>query len=117
MHHRMRVAADILIDRSPLPGDRRIEWRRLVMRIGIAKKVPGRIHKSVHRVRFARRGAPTPRTGGVDELGHTLQRRFAGPGELCLIRQHDWQVLFWHRHRAAMLAVNNRNRRAPETLA
>src|SRR6266852_5246834 len=113
----MRVAADVLIDGSPLRGDRWIEWRSLVTWIGIAKEVPGRIHKGVHRVRFASGRPPTLRTHGVHEFGHGLQRRLTCPGELGFVGQHYRQVFLRHRHRAALFAVNNRNGRAPETLA
>ena len=60
---------------------------------------------------------PHCRARHVDELGHLRQRRIAAAGEVRHLRQLDRQLLERHRHDAARVAVNHRNRRAPVPLA
>ena len=56
MQDRVLDAADVLVDRQPVVGDRGVGRRRLVGRIGEADEIPGRIDERVHRVGLAPRG-------------------------------------------------------------
>ena len=55
MQDRVLDAADILVDRQPMIGHRRIVRRRGIVRIGEAHEIPRRIDERVHRVGLARR--------------------------------------------------------------
>jgi len=57
------------------------------------------------------------RARGIDERRHVTQRRASPPRELDVTRQHDRELLVWHRHRATALAVHDRDRCAPIALA
>ena len=117
MHDGVRVAADVLVHRRPLRRKLRIEWRRIVTRIAIAKEVPGRIHKGIHGVRLAPRRTLAPRTSGVDELSDSHQRRFTCAGKGSRLWQDNRQLVQRDRNHAALLAVHNGDGCAPETLA
>ncbi len=117
MHHRVRVAADVLIDRSPLGGDLGIEWRRLVLWIGVTEEVPRRIDKGVHCVSLALGGTATLRTSRIHEFGDTLQRRFPRARKLGVVGKQYGQIFFRHWNHAAVVTIDNRDRRAPKALA
>ena len=63
-----------------------------------------------------RAGLPHFGTIAVDEIG-ALVERIAGAVRHAVFGQHDRQVLFRHRHVAAIGAVDDRDRRAPVALA
>ena len=48
-------AADVLVDRHPVVGERARERLAVVVRVGVADEVPGRVDEGVHRVRLAPR--------------------------------------------------------------
>ena len=62
-------------------------------------------------------GSPHLRAGDVDELRHAAQRRAALLRNFNLLGQHHRQLLVRNLHQAALLAVNDRDRRAPVALA
>ena len=69
------------------------------------------------RVSVSRLAAPPQlRALDVDEVG-ALGQRVPFAGRLDVARQHDRQVLLGNRDRAALLAVDHRDRRAPGALA
>ena len=116
MQDRVLDAADILIDRQPMIGHRRIVRRRGIVRIGEAHEVPRRIDERVHRVGLARRRSVALRTGDVLPCRMTVER-VAGLIEAHVFRQLDRQVLGRDRHNAAFLAMDDRDRAAPIALA
>ena len=65
MQDRVLDAADILVDRQPVIGHRRIGRGGIVGRIGEADEVPRRVDERVHRVGLAPRRPAAMRTGDV----------------------------------------------------
>ena len=62
-------------------------------------------------------GPLAARAGSVHESLVQRQRRLAGRAELRVLRQQHWQVVLRDGHGAAVVAVDDRNRRAPVALA
>ena len=116
MQNRVLDAADILIDRHPVVGDLRVGRRLLVPRIGEAHEVPGRVDEGVHGVGLAPRRACALRARDVLP-GRMAVERIARSVEGDVFRQRDRQIFFRHRHDAAFLAVDDRDRAAPIALA
>ena len=87
-------------------------------RIGaaVAHVVPGGIDERVHRVRLAPRGLAALRALAREEA-LVLVQRIAAAIRHEIFGQHDRQVLLRHGHRAAVVAVDDRDRRAPVALA
>ncbi len=74
------------------------------------------IDEGVERVGLARRAAAAARA--VDMLpGRMAVERVAGRVEVDVLGQHDRQLVARHRHRAAVRAMDDRDRRAPVALA
>ena len=73
VQNRVLDAADVLVDRKPVRGFLFVEWRVVVVRIGVAIEIPGRVDERVHRVRFAPRRAAALRARGV----HKFRQRSA----------------------------------------
>ncbi len=116
MQDRVLDAADILIDRQPAIDLLAVGRRGLDPGIGEAREVPGRIHERVHGVGLARRRAAALRTGDVLP-GRVTHQRIAGPVEVDVVRQLHGEILIRHRHDAARLAVNHRDRTTPIALS
>ena len=112
----MLDAADVLVDRQPMVGHRRIVRRRRVVGIGEAHEVPRRIDERVHRVGLARRRATALRAGDVLPCRMTVER-IARLIEAHVFRQLDRQVLGRDRHDAVSRAMDDRDRAAPIALA
>ena len=115
MQDRMLDAADILIDRQPVIGDRRIGRGRSVGRIGEAGEVPRRVDERVHRVGLAPRRPAALRTGDVLP-GRMAIERIAGLIEGHVVGQLDRQILVGDGDDAAALAMDDRDRAAPVAL-
>ena len=108
--------ADVLVHRHPVVGAR-IDHGGVVLRTGVAHEVPGTVHEGVHGVGLAARRLAALRTGDAGVEALVLVQRVAGTVRDAVIRQHHRQVLLGHRHRAAAVAVDDRDRRAPVALA
>ena len=109
-------SADVLVDGEPVLRLRRIKRSLHVLRVRVAIEVPTGINEGVHGVGFAFGWLAAFGAGDVDELRHAAQRRAALLGDFNLIGQHDGQLVVGNRHKAAALAVNDGDGRAPETL-
>ena len=85
------------------------------LRVAVAHEVPGAVDEGVHRVGLAPRRPAARRAGDVQERGVLVERVAGAVGDQVL-GQDDRQVLLGHRHDAAGLAVDDRDRRAPVAL-
>ena len=112
---RVLDAADVLIDRQPVP-DPLIDRGRALVGTREAQEIPRRIDEGIHGVGLAPRRATASRARRIDERGIAQQRIAAAVGHQVL-GQHHRQLLVRHRHLAAPLAVDQRNRTAPVALA
>ena len=115
----MLVAPDVHRDRQPLLHPGRIE--RPVGELGgeIAVEVPGRVEEVVGDVGFAAAGLPAGGAGHVVPLLVACERGdpgIVGP-EILDLRQDHREILLRDRHRAAAVTINDRDRRAPVSLA
>ena len=107
--------ADVLADGQPLGNARGIE-RAVRGLAGEAQEVPARIDEGVERVGLAPRRMATLRA--IDMFPRRVPvQRVAGNVEGHILGQGDGQVLLGHRHHAADLAMDERDRRAPIALA
>ena len=99
-------------------SDLRVPRRLVVVGVGVAQEVPGRVDEGVHRVRLAPRGAAARRAAHVDPVlgrgqrraalaARSPRRRAARPGSWSSGTGHD----------PAALAVDDRDRAAPVALA
>ncbi len=115
MQHGMLDPADILVDRQPVVGRRPLE--RLA-RLGRAEagEVPAALEEGVEGVGLALGGPAASRTSDVLP-GRVTGQRIAGAGQLDILRQGHRQLGARHRHDAAALAVDDRDRAAPVALA
>ncbi len=114
----MLVAADVGMHRQPLARDLGIEGDVVAIAARIAQEIPRAVEERVRDVGFAPRRAAALRTGRFVPLAHARQRtdpRIVG-FEILDARQDDRQIGFGHRHRAALFAVDDRDRRTPITL-
>ena len=111
----MLDAANILIDRQPVAGDGAVE--RAVAGLACeTDEIPAGIDERVERVGLAGRGAAAGRAGDMLPARMAVER-VARHVEGHVLRQHHRQLVIRHRHGAAGRAVNDRDRRAPVTLA
>ena len=118
MQDRMLDAADILVDRQPAlrPVDiGKVGGLRLVPRIGEAREIPRGVHERVHRVGIAPRILPAVRAGDVLPR-RVVVERVARPVERHVIGQPHRQLVGGDRHRAAIVAVDHRDRASPVAL-
>ena len=115
MQHRMLDAADVLVHRHPVIIAR-IDHRVIAARRAVAHEVPRRINEGIHGVGFAPCRFAAGGAIDVQKLLMLVQWIAAAVG-YAIFWQHHRQIFFWHRHIAAMVAVNDWNRRAPITLA
>ena len=113
MQHGVFRSPGVLVHRQPLFQQLRVERAAIILGADIAQQIPGRIDKSVHRIRFPPRRPAALRTVHIEKRRMTGQRRLAGRLELRILRQQHRQIPFGNRHNAAPVAVNHRNRRPP----
>ena len=114
MQDRVLDAADILVDREPVADGIRID-RHLRMRRAEAREVPGRIDEGVHGVGLARGRPAAARAGHVLPGGMAIER-IAAAVEAHILRELHRQILLRHRHDAAFLAMDHRDRATPIAL-
>ena len=88
-----------------------------IVRIAIAHEVPRAVHKGVHGVGFASRRLAAHRAHHARVKTFVLVQRVAGAIGHAVLRQHHGQVFLGHRHGTMLVAMDDRNRRAPVTLA
>ena len=112
---RVLDAADILVDRQPLLRARPVERFRVRL-AGEADEIPRRIDERVERIGLASCIGAAGRAGDVLP-GWMAIERVAGDVERHVLGQDDRQLVLGYRHRAACVAVDDRDRRAPVTLA
>ena len=110
----MLDAADILVDVHPVADILGNGWRRC-MRRREPGEIPGRIHERVHRVRLAL-GRPAAAGARHFAPGIMAIQRVARPVKAHVIGQSHRQIRLRHRHRTAVRAMDNRDRRAPVSL-
>jgi len=114
VQNRVFDAANVLVDRQPVVGAR-IEHGIRVVRTGVTGVVPARIDESIHRVGFAARRFAAAGASHIQEIV-TLQERVARAIGYTVFRQLHGQLVVRHRHRAAIIAMDQRNRAAPVAL-
>ena len=109
-------AADVLVDRHPVVGDRAIEGRLVVVRIAVAQEVPRGVDEGVHRLRLALPFASAARAWHVQPLRVGRERRDPLRPVVLDLRQQYGQVVLGDRHDSALVAVDDRDRTAPVAL-
>ena len=89
------------------------------MRVGIAQEIPRGARPLGHGIRLAFGRRAAARACGVHPALHLGKRALAGIGRLIVVhlRQQHRKLIFRHRHPAALLALDQRNRLAPVALA
>ena len=113
---RMLDAAGVLIDRHPVVHLLLVERQRLVLRVGVAQEVPGRVDKGVHGVGLTTRRLAAFRAGGVEEKGRVQQRILAVRPKLDVVREPHRQLVVGHGDDAMVGAIDDRNWHAPVAL-
>ena len=114
MQHRMLDAADILVDGHPVGGRLGAE-AVLVMRVGKAQEVPGALEKRVEGILFADRVLAADRAGNVLPC-RVVRQRVARRIERHILGKLDRKIGLRHRHHAAVVAMDDRDRTAPVAL-
>ena len=114
---RVLDAADILVDRQPVVDHGAVGRRGRDPGIGEAREVPGRVRRTCPWCRS--RAAPACRIAGSATFFQVGWRSSGLPGrsKRHVVRQRHRQVLGRHRHDAAGLAMDDRDRAAPVALA
>ena len=112
---RVLDAADILVHRHPVI-DRRLHQRDVGGRAAIAGEIPGAVDEGVERVGLPPGRGAAGRAGDVLP-GRVVVQRVAGPVEGDVVGQAHRQLVVRHRHRAAGVAMDDRDRAAPVALA
>ena len=110
-------AADVLVDGKPVAHKGGIERRAVVVRIGVAEEIPRRIDECIHGVGLATARGAAFGALHVHKRWHIGERRLALPGEQHVFRQAHGQIFIRYRNDPALPAIDDRNRRAPVTLA
>src|SRR5690348_9484522 len=114
MQDRVLDPADILRDRKPLLGFGPVE--RFIGRLaGEADEVPARVHEGIERVGLARGLAAATRALNVFPRRVAVEW-VAGLVEVDVLREHYRQLVARDRPRAALFAMDDRDRRAPVAL-
>ncbi len=108
-------AADILVDRHPVI-DRRLHQRDVGGRAAIAGEIPGAVDEGVERVGLPPRRGAAGRAGDMLP-GRVVVERIAGTVEGDVVGQAHRQLVVRHRHHAAGVAMDDRDRAAPVALA
>ena len=109
-------STDILINRQPVGKRLLVEGSAVVARIRESGEIPGGLHKRIHCIGFTLRRSAATGTDGMYKRVKMRQRRASIGQRLRIQRQQDRELLLGNRHHAALFAIHNRNRRAPETL-
>src|SRR5690606_17812544 len=119
VHHGVLGTADVIVDRQPILNTFSIKCPLVVVRVGKAQEVPARASEAVHGIGFALGLAAALRTINIYPLLGAGQRAAAVAAWFVAVHlwQDNRQLIFWHGHGAALLAMDHRNRRAPVTLA
>ena len=73
MKNRMLDAANVLIDRKPIGDCLGIKRRKVIVCVGIAIEVSGRIDEGAHGVGFTAGGAAAFWTDHIDEFGNLAE--------------------------------------------
>ena len=117
MHAGMLRAADILVHGQDLVDPLAVKRRIRVFVVGIAQKIPAGADECVQCIRITRRVPAAFGALAVHESCVLLQRRLSVRRKVHVIRQLDRQILLGDRQRAAFVAVDDRDRRAPVALS
>jgi hypothetical protein len=116
MQDRVLDPADVLLDGQPEVDDLLVPRGVVVPRVGVAQEVPRGVDEGVHRVRLAPCRAAAARARDIDPLLCRRERR-APLGQVVVDRRAaDRQLVVGHRHDAARVAVDDRDRAAPVAL-
>ena len=105
------------VDRRPVIHLTDVERNLATLRITVPIEVPGRIHEGIHRVCLASRCTAAAGTSRVDELWYLRERRITSTGELLNRRQLNRKIVEWDRLGSALVAIDDRNRCTPVSLA
>ena len=116
VHTSVFRAADVLVYGQHFVDILAVERLIVVVRVGIAQVVPTRANERVESVGVAARGSAAHRASHVHKLFALTERRFAVGREIDVVGKFDGQILFGNGNRAAVVAMDNRDRRAPVTL-
>src|SRR5690606_18299347 len=87
----------------------------VIVRTGVAGKIPGALDEGVHGVGLAPRRLAALRTAAFVELGH-LRQRAAGAVRHHIFGQYHRQLVIRNGYVPTLRAVDNRNRTAPGAL-
>ena len=74
MQYRVLNTTDVLINREPVGNGLAVERSLLIVRVGVAVEIPGRVNERVHGVGLAFRRSATFRTRGVQKFRHARER-------------------------------------------
>ena len=111
----MLDAADVVIDGHPTVCRLAGEGQLGVVRIGIAQVIPAGACEGVHGIGLALSRAAADRAGGLVEV-LALGKGLAS-AQVQVLGQRHRQLILWHGHDAAVLAVDGRDGVAPIALA
>src|SRR3990172_4930888 len=117
VHDGVLCAAGVLVHGQPGLCALRVDGPGIVARAEVADKVPVGVHEGVHGVRLAAGGAPAAWGGPLHEPFVAGQGRLAGRLELRVLRQEHGELVLRNGDGAALLAVDDRDGRAPVALA
>src|SRR3990172_9151000 len=117
VHDGVLSAAGVLVHGQPGLRALRVDGPGVVDRAEVADEVPVGVHECVHGVRLAASGTAAARAVDVHEPLVPGQRRLAGRLELGVFRQEDGELVLRDGDGAALLAVDDRDGRAPVALA
>jgi len=112
---RMFDAADILGHREPFPDHLGIKGP-VIRLAGKAQEIPAAVDKCIERIGLAPRRLAAFRAVDMFPGGMTLQR-ISGSFKIDILGQDHRQLAFRHRYRTAIIAMDDRDRRAPVALA
>ena len=116
MQNRVFDTADVLIHRHPVIRARSHHMLG-IGGIAIAHEIPRTVDERIHRIGFAAGGFAALGAGYARVETFVLVQRVAGTIGHAILRQDHGQIFFRHGNGSAAIAMNNRNRRAPITLA
>ncbi len=111
--------AHVEVDRQPVVDLVACERRRVVMGRRVAQVIPRGAHERVHGVGLAPRRAAAARAGRAHPglVARQRRARVVGRVEVLEVGQQHGELVGRHRHLAARVAVDDRDRRAPVPLA
>ena len=113
VHDGVFNTANVDINRQPVVRRVGIQHTFLILRAGVARVVPGRLHKGIEGVSFTQRrhtvnGGFRPLRIGFDWAGNAVHDY--------VFRQNNRQLVFWRWQDGTVFQRHHRNRRAPVTL-